>query len=95
MWLGWNKECSEVIRNVRKAEKRYRASGDPWDLEDYKALENLKKRTLWQALSDDHREKVSKTETIEDLWKLNKWVWNRGAIRTAFMPEIRDKDDIL
>ena len=92
---GWNEECSEVIRNVRKAEKRYRASGDPRDLEDYKALENLKKRTLRQALSDDHREKVSKTETIEDLWKLNKWVRNRGAIRTAFMPEIRDKDGIL
>ncbi len=92
---GWNKECSEVIRNVRKAEKRYRGSGDPRDLEEYKALENLKKRTLRRALSDDHREKVSSTETIEDLWKLNKWVRNRGVLRTAFMPEIRDKDDVL
>ena len=91
---GWSEECSEVIRNVRKAEKRYKGSGDPQDLEQYKALENLKKRTLRQALSDDHREKVSKTETIEDLWKLNKWIRNRGTIRTAFMPKIRDKDGI-
>ena len=92
---GWNEECSKVLRDVKKAEKRYKGSGDPRDLEEYKALENLKKRTLRQALSDDHREKVSKTETIEDLWKLNKWVRNRGAIRTAFMPEIRDKDGVL
>ena len=92
---GWNKECSVVIRNVREAEKRYKGTGDPQDLEEYKALENLKRRTLCQALSDDHREKVSKTETIEDLWKLNKWVRNRGAIRTAFMPDIRDQDGVL
>ena len=84
-----------MIRNIRKAEKRYRASGDPYDLEEYKALENLKKRTLRQALSDDHREKVSKTDTIKDLWKLNKWVQNRGAIQTAFMPKIRDRNGIL
>ena len=92
---GWSEECLEVIRNVRKAEKRYRGSGDPRDLEEYKALENLKKRTLRRALSDDYREKVSKTETVEDLWKLNKWVRNRGATWTAFMPDIRDKDGVL
>ena len=69
---GWSEECSEVIRNVRRAERRFRASGDPQDLQEYKAAENLKKRTLRQALSDDHREKVSNTKIIEDLWKLNK-----------------------
>ena len=92
---GWTEECSEAIHNAKTAERRYRASGDPQDLEEYKVLENLKKRTLRQALSDDHREKVSKTDTIEDLWKLNKWVRNRGAIRTAFMPEIRDLNGTL
>ena len=71
---GWTDECSEAIHNARTAERRYKGSGDPEDLEEFKTLENLKKRILRQALTDDHREKVSKTDTIEDLWKLNKWV---------------------
>ena len=61
-----------MIRNVKRTERRFRASDDPQNLQEYKAAENLKKRTLRQALSDDYREKVSNTKTIEDLWKLNK-----------------------
>ena len=92
---GWTEECSEAIHNAKRAERRYKSSGDPRDWEEFKVLENLRKRTLRQALTDDHQEKVSKTDTIEGLWKLNKWVRNRGSIRTAFMPEIRDKNGTL
>lgn len=87
---GWNAECADIIRRVRSAERRYKSTGDREDREDWKALENQKKRTLRQAMTDEHRERVSKTDTIEGLWKLNKWIRNRGTQMIVFMPGIRN-----
>lgn len=92
---GWNEACTEAISTVKRAKRRFQATGHAVDKEVWKTADAEKRRILRVALTDDHRERVSQCDTVEQLWKLCKWVKNRGSIRTAFMPEIRDKNKVI
>ena len=89
---GWSDECREALKAVKRARRRYQAYGGWEELREWKQLEQKKKKILARALSDDHRQRVSETDSIKQLWSLNKWVKNRGATRTAFLPAIRDSN---
>lgn len=87
---GWNEECSEAIRTAKRAKRQWQAIGGESDYIDWKESEKEKKKVLQRALTDDHREKVSNIEDDTQLWGISKWIRNRGAIRAAYMPWIRD-----
>lgn len=87
---GWDEECSRLISKVKRAKRVWKAEGTEPSRQEYKALDNKKKKKLARALTDDHRERVSKVEGMNQLWPLCKWIKNRGIPRTSFMPWIRD-----
>lgn len=88
---GWNKKCTEAIEEAKDARRRYRAFRDDATRKIWRAKDNYEKKILREALADDHREKFSRTgEDTGELWKLHKWMKNRGALRTPFLPWIRD-----
>ncbi|KAL9607587.1 MAG: hypothetical protein Q9167_007513, partial [Letrouitia subvulpina] len=70
---GWNDECAEQIKKVKRAKRKFQGTRTQEDLNTWKELNMEKKKILQRALTDDHRERVSQVETVEQLWKLNKW----------------------
>jgi hypothetical protein len=85
---GFCVEVQEKILAARRARRQWQRHMDEYSYNIYKKAMRDKRNAIHQANRNDHRERVSKVDSPDELWKLVKWVRNRDNSKSAFTPEI-------
>jgi hypothetical protein len=81
--------CVEVQEKILAARRRqWQRHMDEYSHNIYKKAMRDKHNAIHQANQNDHRERVSKVDSPDELWKLVKWVRNGDNPKSAFTPEI-------
>ena len=90
---GFTSEIKELIQRVKRLRRKWQGTQDPDDWEEYCIARNHKGREIKKRLTEIHRENVERASTDpKGLWKLAKWVKNRGTRRQNYTPPL-DKGD--
>lgn len=86
-------ECKEACRETNRLRKRWQASRDDEDHQQYRNACNYKKWLISKNLTSCHREKVEQaSQDPKGLWKLNKWTKMRGSPLPAMIPALMRSD---
>jgi Reverse transcriptase (RNA-dependent DNA polymerase) len=87
---GWTEECTRLIKERKRCLRIYQRTQSDDDYETFQRIRRRCKTAIRKATRDEHRERVSKSKTVEGLWALSRWLKNRTTIRTSFTPDIKE-----
>jgi exonuclease III len=91
---GWTPECTEAIKECRRAKRHWRDSRCDSDYTAYQLAKRHKRKTINRALTQEHRHRLTQIEDMRDVWKVAKWAKTRGTPRSSFTPDIKNAHGI-
>lgn len=94
----WTKECSEAVKETRRARRQYTMYQTEESWIEYRKASNRKKNTIKKAKNIGWRAVVSEaTSDPSKLWKLTKWAKKTpdALNRLPQIPDIKDSDDVI
>src|SRR5579871_4984467 len=87
---GRTPECTEAIWEFKRARRRRRADNSEENHIAFQLARRHKKTTINKALRNEHRNRISEIQEMQDVWKIAKWAKNRGIPKTSFTPDLKN-----
>jgi len=88
---GYTSEMAELRKETRRARRRAKDTNREEDWEAFRQSRHRLGRESAKLARSLHRDRIEKgTQSIEDFWKVARWVRRRGATGSSFTPTLRD-----
>lgn len=95
---GWTTECSEAIRQTKRAQRTWQRTRDQADWIEYRRQAARKSKVIRNAKRDEFRTKVRDiTKQPQGLWRLAKWARTKSGLPPELpqFPPIRNGDEMV